>query len=291
MNPSSKLNATSTSTQALPHLIIFRFLRVSSVSNNTLSLRWNTVEGASFYTVQLTGPEKVILEEKVPSTDKRCSTEKVIYSFKTPLVAGNDYLLTVRVDKGKSYLDSRKTNNDEEIARYVHEGIEKINKTDWSDQLQATVRAKLDGLLMDRNEAIRTFQPLVDQGSETDAICFMLYFLYKASALKSLAEADSSNEILEALIELESQLAAVSHTLGDYYRISKENSYSKAIKLALPTQNLGDLTPAPKGTLFAAPRSATSIPSHCAAWFNSSPAACCSDKYCRGYFECPGINH
>lgn len=296
MNFKSELGTSSTLALSLPHLIVFRILKVTSLPNNMPTLSWKPVQGASFYTVKLVGPEEVILEEKVPSTDERCSTDKVIYSVETPLLAENDYLLTVEVDSDKSYLDSSKANDDED-SLHMKKGTERISEIKWPDKLQATVRARLDHSLTYRNELIQTLQALVDQGSQTDIIDFMLYSLRGASALKSLAEASSSNEVIEVLVELESQLAAVSVTLGDYLSMSGKpkslfkDHYSKAIELALSTQNnLDGLTATPQNTSIAVLRSATSVPSYCAAWYNHSPAQCCSSTKCRGYHKCLQVN-
>lgn len=120
----------------------------------------------------------------------------------------------------------------------------------------------------------------------------MLYFLCRASALKSLAEACSSNEILEALDELRSQLAAVNATLGDYCYISGgakslfKDRYAKAIELALSTESLEGLTAAPQSSAFIVSTSATSVPSYCANLYNWNAAFCCSITECRGYSGC-----
>jgi hypothetical protein len=287
MNYDSKLDTPSNLIPPLFRLIIFRFLNITPSSNNLLKISWRAVEGASSYTVQLVGVQGIIWRDTVIATD----ASKINYSNETPLQQQESYLLTVEVDKGKSYVEDYKVTNAEEIERYTDLCKKNISQAGWKSEFRASIESKLDYLLRCRDEIIQTLQTLIaHQTSQTEILYFVFYCLQQASVLKSLADHCSADEILQALDEFASQIAAADVTLADYYAISGESEslvverFSKAVELVLPTQPSETLE-----TESLAMRSASSAacPSYCDALCRSQwgylccqPSSPCYPCYC-----------
>ena len=208
--------------QSLPipvrRLIAFRFVTIQPDSDNSQCFQWLAFKGASSYIVQLFGSQGIVFREKVLATDDLIQT----YCYKEALLEPRqDYIFTVEVEIAPKNrcLDYCHTNNEPKIAKYVARGIKNIKKLDLS-QFQVNILAQLDSLLIARDELLKIIRGVIAQGSNSEIICFLNYFLAQKSAFKLLAKASRSSDILNALSEIASQLAAANITLSNYLQLS-----------------------------------------------------------------------
>lgn len=272
MNCISQLDEFNQSISSLSNLLIFRFLEITPPCNTGLTFSWKALKGASSYIMQLTNSKEIIWRDTVISTD----TSRVVYTNETPVPEGMGYLFTVEV--GDYTIENYEINNDEEVAKYIQTGIEKINQAELPSEFRATVGDRFQELLNCRNEVIDIARSLIAQDNEAEILRFTLYYLEQGGAIESLAEASSYHEVLESVLELANTIAASNIILGRYFSIAKkaaslsEERFSKAVSLALFPQSPQQIT--------------ASYPSYCPAWYNYSPAQCCSSRECRNYPPC-----
>ncbi|MGK7952060.1 MAG: hypothetical protein AB4368_25565 [Xenococcaceae cyanobacterium] len=220
----------------VPRLIVYRFFRLTDESDYLPSFSWLPFTGASKYIVKLESSQGIIW---LKATDKTTVT----YDGATLLQPGKDYLLTVEIDRQKSYLDFP-IESKERIAQYVTEGMNKIQQTMLPKQLKASLTAQLDGLLIARNEILETIGKATSQGSKSEIIGFLNNFLDRASGFELLANALDCDDILDAFSEIASQLAAANLVLGEYLQLSgvqkslSKNLLANSIELSLFSQKL-----------------------------------------------------
>ncbi len=228
--------------QSLPipvrRLIAFRFVTIQPDSDNSQCFQWLAFKGASSYIVQLSGSQGIIFREKV--NHQPFDNFRQTYCYKAALLEPRqDYIFTVEIDEQNSYLDYCHTNNEPKIAKYVARGIKNIKKLDLS-QFQVNILAQLDSLLIARDELSNIIWGVIRQGSNSEIICFLNYFLAQKSAFKLLAKAYCFNDILNALSEIAGQLAAANITLSNYLQLA-ELQRPLAESLALKSVNLVSL--------------------------------------------------
>ena len=220
----------------VPRLIVYRFFRLTDESDYLPSFSWLPFTGASKYIVKLESSQGIIW---LKATDKTTIT----YDGATLLQPGKDYLLTVEIDRQKSYLDFP-IESKERIAQYVTEGMNKIQQTMLPKQLKASLTAQLDGLLIARNEILEIIGKATSQGSNSEIIGFLNNFLDRASGFELLVNALDCDDILDAFGEIASQLAAANLVLGEYLQLSgvqkslAENLLSNGVDIALYAQKL-----------------------------------------------------
>lgn len=206
-------------------LILYRFFRLTDDSNYLPSFSWLPFAGASKYIVKLESSKGIIWLKQVPGTE----STTVTYDGATLLQPGKDYILTVEIDRQKSYLDFPIESKDK-ITQYVTEGINKIEQTMLPKQLKASLIAQLDGLLIARSELLEIIQKATRQGSSSEIIGFLNSFLNQASGFELLANALDGDDILAAMGEIASQLAAANLVLGEYLQLSGvQASLSKSL--------------------------------------------------------------
>ncbi len=221
----------------VPRLIVYRYFTIDSVLDSRPSFSWSSFgEEVSNYIVQLSGSKGIFWQKEVDKTTEPYDGEII-------LQPGENYFFTVEIDRQYSCVNSH-GKKEVNIAEDVKKGIRQIEKTGLSRQFVTSIIAQLDGLLIARNEILDIIRGVTRQGSNSEIICFLADFLNQASVFKLLAEARSSDDILDTLGEIASQLAAANITLGDYLRLSgvqkslAESLVSKGLDLAFFAQNL-----------------------------------------------------
>ena len=223
----------------VPRLIVYRFVRVTNILDNPPNFSWLSCEGVSNYIVQLADSKGIVWRDKVPASKE----QTVNYDSETFLEPGKDYIFTVEIDRQTSYVDTQ-VQQEVNIAEDVKKCIQKIERTGLPKQFKASLMAQLDGLLIAREEILDIIHKAVRQGSNSEIICFLNNFLHQGSVFELLANADSCDDILDALGDFATQLAAANRTLGDYLQLSgvqrsmAQSLVSKGADLAFCTQNL-----------------------------------------------------
>ena len=269
----------------VPRLIAFRFVTIQPSSDNSQCFEWLAFEGASSYIVQLSGSQGIIFREKVLATDDLIQT----YCYKEALLEPRqDYIFTVEIDDQNSYLDYCHTNNEQKISEYVAQGIKNIKNLD-SKRLQLNLLAQLDSLLIARDELLNIIWGIIRQGSNSEIICLLNFFLAQGFGFKLLAKYSNTDNILRALWQISSQLAAANIVLTDYYNkagLSQfsflQGRYSKGIQLALFTQNLQNTDFISSRILFSSlGLGQVSYPSYCAALYQYDRTICCQHPPCQ----------
>ena len=212
----------SQTAQSLPilvsRLIAFRFISIEPADEQSQSFSWFGLEGASSYIVQLSDSQGIVFREKVAATNN--IKETFVYK-KRLLQPGDNYLFIVEVDLPGNNLDYCQINNEKNISEYVAKGIEKIKSLNLSGKSQANLIAELDSLLVARDEVLNIVWGDIRQGSNSDTICFLNYFLAQVSVFKLLVSASCVDEVVDAFSEIASQLAAANITLSDYLQLSE----------------------------------------------------------------------
>lgn len=220
----------------VPRLIVYRYFTIDSVLDSQPTFNWLPFEGVSNYIVQLSDSEGVIWQKAVNKTT-------VSYDGDTILRSGKEYLFTVEIADNKNYTDNR-VKTEANIAEDVRKGIQKIESTGLPRQFKASIIARLDGLLIAREEILDIIRKVIAQGSNSEIINFLADFLSQGSAFKLLANDFYSDNILDILGEIASQLAVANITLGEYLLLSgvqkslAESLLSKGADLAFFAQNL-----------------------------------------------------
>ncbi len=196
----------------VPRFIVYRYFTIDSVLDSRPNFNWLPFEGVSTYIVQLSDSKGVFWQKHVDKTN-------VSYDGDTILRPGNNYLFTVEIADNKNHTnDLVKTGAS--IAEDVRKGIDKIQSTSLPRQFKTSILAQLDGLLIARAEILNIIRGAILQGSNSEIICFLADFLNQGSAFKLLVNDCISDNILEVLAEIASQLAAAHLTLGEYLQLS-----------------------------------------------------------------------
>ena len=268
----------------VPRLIDYRFVHITPISENPPNFEWLAFQRVSNYIVQLSDSKGIVWRDTIHSTKE----QTVTYYSETLLKPGKDYIFTVEIDRQYSCVDScdKKEIN---IAKKVKKGIEEIKDTGLPRQFATSIITQLDGLLIARKELLHIIRGAVKQGSNSEIICFIDDFLSQGSAFELLADACSSDDILDALAEIASQLAAASITLGKYLNLSgvqkalAETLVSKGSDFAFFAQNL-------EGSLKFEQLSFSTVCEECKQAINdclqNNSKKYCKRKYCRAGMPC-----
>lgn len=251
------IQSSKSSIIPVPRLIEYRFFSITPVSENPPSFSWPAFTGVSRYIVQLSDSKGIVWREKVevgnncdtnkPKSSKNSNTKEkveiVTYQSEKSLEPGRDYIFTVEIAPNNSHVDYSFV-QDNKIANDVKDGVITIKKKDLPEQFKISLIAQLDGLLIARQEILEIIQGTIRQGSSSEIIYFLANFLDQASGFQLLAQAGSSDDILDALAEIASQLAAANITLSKYLELSGvqtalvKSIVSKSKNLALFRKNL-----------------------------------------------------
>ena len=222
-------------------LIAFRFISIEPADEQSQSFSWFGLEGVSNYIVQLSDSQGIVFREKVAATNN--IKETFVYRERL-LQPGDNYLFIVEVDLPRNNLDYCKVNNEKNLAEYVAKGIENIKSLNLSGKSKANLIAELDSLLVARDEVLNIVWGDIRQGSNSDIICFLNYFLAQVSAFKLLVNASCVDEVVAAFSEIASQLAAANITLSKYLQLSEaslsiaKNIGVRGLELVFFTENM-----------------------------------------------------
>jgi len=149
--------------------------RRTNLLNDKPTLRWNSVAGATSYTVSITG-EGVNWKTQVSDT-------QIVYPGEQPLQPGGYYLLIVTADTGASSIDDKNQGLGFSLleatqAQQVRSQAQEIAQQPWIEQAKtlALVNLYLDnGLTF---EAVEMLENLVNSGVETAPIYNSIGKLY-----------------------------------------------------------------------------------------------------------------
>lgn len=226
----------------VPLTIAFHCFKVNSESNDPPSFSWLPFEGAAKYKLNLLGSQGIIWNKEIIATEKTTIT----YDGKTTLQPEANHVFTVEIEPKENFFNQQ-TEPKNLIVNSIKEGIDKIRQSDLSQQFKAELIAQLDSFLIANYEIHNTVKELLKQGSNSEVICFLNNFLEESSPFEMLANACSSDDILEAMISIANRLASAYLTLSDYLAISsvlQERSveyFDLAIEFAFLTKGTNKL--------------------------------------------------
>lgn len=205
--------------------------------NNQPKLRWIAVEGATSYSVRVSGSG---VDWK---TD--VSTTEVVYSGQQPLTTGVNYLLTVKADNGEKADEVVFFLLDENKAQPLRDAALAIAKQNLPDEAKALALADLyigrERLIPD---AIDVLEPLAAKGSQTAAVYHTLGDLYTEIGLFSQAEKYYSKavELATTAKDIEGQAVAAARLGGAYVALGNlDKAISWFKKAQIGYQQLGDM--------------------------------------------------
>ncbi|MBD0363728.1 MAG: tetratricopeptide repeat protein [Coleofasciculus sp. C3-bin4] len=208
-NPSSPIPPTRTETAGrIPYIIS---PRSTSLLNNKPTLRWQTVPGATSYSVRLSGPG-VNWETEV-------STTEVVYPGEPPLKPVEEgYLLTVEADNGEKPAKATFSLLNENNTQRVRVAADRIASQNLPEDAKALALADLyigQELIA---EAVEVLEASVVKGSQTAAMYHTLGDLYGQMELLSQAEKYylKAFELAMTANDIEGQGAAAAR-LGEVY--------------------------------------------------------------------------
>ena len=177
-------------TDNIPYLISPRHTLL--LPDKPLILRWNSVAGATRYTVRIKSPSEYIWETEV-------SENKVLYSDKIPLKTGLRYTVIVHTDTEVSSLDQESPFSKQD---YLGIGFAVISKSKQQEILAKNeqLTQKLDGEAQvlslaefyqqnGLNEsAIAIWESFINSGNYTSAVYRILAEIYQHIQLPRLAK-------------------------------------------------------------------------------------------------------
>jgi hypothetical protein len=192
--------------------------------NNSPSLYWNAVPGASLYTVQLNGTNGIVKEYQ--SKENRLN-------LPNPLLAATPYWYSIKTDTGKSSQEDGTANLDFRIlrpseAKIVQVKAAQIIEQKLNTQATALLLAEIYSTY-NLPESVMTAYGLTSQN------------------FKSYTLRDEAITILATLIRQGERSPVVYRTLGDLYwqsglSLMANDAYRKAIDLANPSDDLEEKT-------------------------------------------------
>jgi hypothetical protein len=197
--------------------------------NNAPSLYWNSVPGASLYTVQFNGTNGMV---------KEYQSKENHFTLPNPLLAATPYWFTIKTDTGKSSQEDGTSNLDFRILRPSEVSIVLAKATQIIDQ---KLNKQSTALLL--AEIYSTYNlpesVITNYGLTTQK--------FKSYTLRTEAIA-----ILETLIRQGDQSPVVYRTLGDLYwqsglYLMANEAYRKVIDLANTSDDLEEKTLAQYG--------------------------------------------
>ncbi|NEP26592.1 tetratricopeptide repeat protein [Moorena sp. SIO3I6] len=199
--------------QQLPYLIS---PRNTLVFNESLTLRWNGVSGASQYTV------------KVGDWERQTNETQIVYDGE--LNPGEFYEITVVADNGVSSQDEDSDGQyswfivlEEEEAKTLQEQVAVIKQQELSQEQEGLILAYFYRGNELNAEAIQVLEGLVKSGSQTTTVYQLLGDIYRQVGLSLMAKevyeqglaltTEEENSDVKAMMQR--GLAEVEYTLGN----------------------------------------------------------------------------
>jgi len=181
-------------------------------------LRWNAVEGATSYQVQVRGSQVNWTTE--------VNQPQVVYSGEPPFQPGSRYWVIVTADNGKSSLEELPagfTVLSEEETQEIRAKIEQLQQQPLNEESKAIALAHLYRSHDLNAAAIDVLEELVTQGNPTTAVYQLLGSIYDQVGLIRLAEEEyemaleraKAEDNMEAQAMLQSSLAEVKEALDE----------------------------------------------------------------------------
>ena len=231
-------NPRAINSPRIPYLITPR--NTELLPTESLTLRWNRVEGAKNYRVILVGPPDVNWNKETKEN------QVVVYLAEQPLKPGNRYWFNVKTDRnatsesegvfGFSILS-------EKAAQEISGAVAEIKQKQLSREAEALALAHLYQSKEVYNEAIALLNAAIKDGIESTAIYQLLGKVYQQIGLNRLAreqylkgsELAKPEENLEGLAITQGGLAITTAIVGNE---DEARDYFKKAKAAY--QELGD---------------------------------------------------
>jgi Tetratricopeptide repeat len=211
---------------SVPYLISPRH---TLLLNNSPSLYWNSVPGASLYTIQLNG-----INGKVKEYQSKANR----FTLPTPLLPATHYWFTIQADTGESSQADGTSNLDFRILRPAEASVVQAKATQI---LQQKLNKQATALLLAEFYSTYSLPESVISNYGLTSQNFRSYTL--------TAEAIT---VLETLIQQGDQSPVVYRTLGDLYwqsglYLMANETYRKAIELSTEPEDIEEKTLAQYG--------------------------------------------
>lgn len=199
--------------------------RQTQLLNDKPTLRWNAVQGATSYTVHISG---LNWKSEVSGTE-------IVYPGIPPLKPGVDYLLVVEANNGRSSEEEKVFGLgfsllNEKEAQQVRAKAEQLTKQESAGETAALALAHLYIGHDLRAEAIETLEKLASTGSQIVAVYRLLGDLYSQVGLNRLAKERylKAVELAASAKNIEEQAAAKAG-LGQVYEML--GNFTEAVRL------------------------------------------------------------
>ncbi|MTF39526.1 tetratricopeptide repeat protein [Cyanobacterium aponinum] len=214
----------------IPYIITPRY---TLISDNTPTLHWNEVEGASSYLVKIQGGD-INWQQEVKDTT-------VVYSGAEMLKSGIDYFVSVEADTGVSSLDDSGAKLGfrlitSEQSNSLQGAIAPIQTSNLSQEEKGIKLAEKYHQLDLNADAIAILEQLKTEGSKSAQVYRLLGDTYAKTGLNLLAEEnyltaielESANNNLESVTEIQASLVGVKIMLGKLEEAEELNQQAQA---------------------------------------------------------------
>jgi len=197
----------------------------------SLTLRWNQVEGAKNYRVELVGPGV--------NLNQQTRENQLVYTAETPLKPGNRYWFNVVTDRNKTSTFGGTPGlsilSDKEVKKILGE-VEEIKQKQLSREAQALAIARLYQSNEVYNEAIKPLETAIQDGIKSTAIYQLLGEIHQKIGLNRLAREHYLKALkltkpeadLEGLANIQGGLAITNAIIGYKDDALKYLEYAKA---------------------------------------------------------------
>ncbi|MEQ8994893.1 MAG: COP23 domain-containing protein [Coleofasciculus sp. B1-GNL1-01] len=213
--PKNRRRTRTSSDLTIPYIIS---PRNTAILNEQPILRWNAVEGATSYQVQVRGSQVNWITE--------VNQPQVVYSGEQPFQPGSRYWVIVTADNGTSSLEELPagfTVLGEEEAQEIRAKIDQLQQQPLNDESKAIALAHLYRSYDLNAAAIEVLEGLVSEGNQTTAVYQLLGSIYDQIGLIRLAEEQyemaleqaKAEDNIEAQGMLQSSLAEVKEALDE----------------------------------------------------------------------------
>jgi hypothetical protein len=231
---SDTLRPTGKTEEALSRLPYLITPRQTYILTNRPRLQWNTVPGATKYTVKIDGV----------NWEMKTSNSEIVYPGEFPLEEGRRYRVTVEADDGSSSLSDRVVGFnllDKQTKNSILNVVKSVHQQSLSPEAKDLVLAYLYrgfGLYPD---AIERLEDLVNQGSQNAVTYQLLGDAYLEIELPQLAKEPYENALRLSKDNLFKQ-ATIEESLGNTYRLlGNEGDSIQLLKKAKASfEQLGD---------------------------------------------------
>lgn len=218
LKTNNRSRTRASSDQTIPYTIS---PRNTAILDEQPILRWNVVEGATSYQVQVRGSQVNWTAE--------VNQPQVVYAGEQPFQPGSRYWVIVTADNGTSSLEELPagfTVLGEQEAQGIRAKIEQLQQQPLNDESTAIALAHLYRSYDLNAAAIEVLQGLVTQGNQTTAVYQLLGSIYDQIGLIRLAEEQyemaleqaKAEDNMEAQAMLQSSLAEVKEALDELPR-------------------------------------------------------------------------